>query len=235
MNYCLEGDFIQYSNNFGYIDNDSNLFDDSQDLGGTEELLLQYLIKKIKIYTDKKYKKEFIYGIQITYQNIKTKEIKELPIRINNREKYFNKDFQIIELLSGEYLTNFNIRFGKEAEYIYQISFETNKKRKILIGSECEETKNIKDNDEENIILGTYGYYNRKIDSFGVLYVNLKDYLKKFYTGYFELKIRLKKDKKFLKENQEKFETFSKSNKFLLKTCLLPDASFNEIIKFCIF
>jgi len=118
MNYCLEGDFIQYSESYGRLDDNSKLFDDSKELGGTEDSFLNYLIKNIKIYTEKKSKKEIITGIQMTYQNIKTKEIKELPLRINNKKHLINEDFKIIEILRGEYLTNFYIRYMNEAEYI---------------------------------------------------------------------------------------------------------------------
>ena len=235
MNYCLEGDLVQYSESYGRIDDNSKLFDDSNDLGGTEDSFLNYLIKNIKIYTGKKSGKEIIIGIQMTYQNIKTREIKELPLRINNKKHLINEDLKIIQFLPGEYLTNFYIRYMNEAEYIYQLGFETNKKRKIMVGTEYGEDKKVRTNNKGNIILGTYGYFNQKLDSFGILYMNLKDYLTKFYIGFFELKLKLKKDKLFRNENEKKFESFSESDKFILKTCTLPDGAFFEIIKFCIF
>jgi hypothetical protein len=235
MNYCLEGDFVQYSESYGRIDGNSKLFDDSKELGGTEDSFLNYLIKNIKIYTGKKSKKEIIIGIQMTYQNIKTKEIKELPLTINNKKHLINEDFKIVEVLPGEYLTNFYIRYTNEAEYIYQLGFETNKKRKIMIGTENGEDKKIRTNNKGNIILGTFGYFSQRLDSFGILYVNLKDYLTKFYIGYFELKLKLKKDEIFRKENEKKFQSFSESDQFILKACTLPDGAFFEIIKFCIF
>ena len=46
MNYCLEGDFVQYSESYGRIDDNSKLFDDSKDLGGMEDSFLNYLSKK---------------------------------------------------------------------------------------------------------------------------------------------------------------------------------------------
>ena len=146
-----------------------------------------------------------------------------------------NEDFENIEFLPGEYLTNFYIRYTNEAEYIYQLGFETNKKRKIMIGTENGEDKRIRTNNKGNIILGTFGYFSQKLDSFGILYVNLIDYLTKFYIGFFELKFKLKKDEIFRKESEKKFESFSESDKFILKTCTLPDGAFFEIIKFCIF
>ena len=68
MSFCLEEDLVKYSNIYGRIDLDtSKLFDDSQDLGGTEDTFLNYIIKQIKIYTKKINNKKIIYAIQLTY------------------------------------------------------------------------------------------------------------------------------------------------------------------------
>ena len=234
MNYCLEGDFIQYGNIYGRIDVNSKPFDDSKELGGTEELFLQYLIKKIKIYTKLVKGKHIISGIQLTYQNIKTKQFKELPIR-NQNTKIEEEEIELFELKPGEYLTNFYIRFSFDSDYIYQLGFETNKKRKIIKGSEFGEKKNIRINCGNNLILGTFGFYSENIYSLGVLYVNLVEYLKKYYIGYFELKKKLKKDEKFKQNIEKNIIGYSNIDKCLYKVSLLPDAIFNEIIKFCIF
>ena len=229
MNYCLDTHFIQYSLIYGRIDIHSKLFDDSKDLGGTEENLLENLIKKVKIYTKNINNKQIISGIQLAYQNIRTREIKELPIRFKDTKNYKNdqsEETEIFELKSGEYLTKFYIRFALDAKYIYQLGFETNKKRKILKGCLDGEDKNIRINNQENIILGTFGYFKDKLDSLGVLYVNIKEYLKKYYVGYFELKSKLKKDENFKKKIEDNIENISEVEKYLVKTALLPDAVF---------
>ena len=235
MAYCLEGNFVQYSSNFGTISYNSKYFDDSKDLGGTEDSLLQNVIKSIKIYTGKEDNKEIIGGIQITYKNIKTKEIKELPIRKGDIN-YEDEEVTVFELKSSEYLTKFYIRFDSDpdGDYIYQLGFETNKKRKIIKGSEYGKYSNNSFILENKIIFGTFGHYKKKLDSFGILYVKLKDYFEKFNRGYFELKFKFKKDKNFKKKIEEKYKSLSASDKFLLKSCLLPDSPFNEIMKFCI-
>ena len=234
MSYCLEGDVVKYSYNYGGITTESKLFDDSKDLGGEEDSFIQYLIKKIKIYSGIKNNKEVIGGVQLTYINLKTKEIKELPLRKGDIE-YEDEDITTFELLPNEYLINLFIRFTDDADYIYQLGFETNKKRKILKGSENGSCKKVYSNGGENIIIGTFGNFNKKLDSFGILYANLKDYMKKFYLIYFQLKFKIKKDEKFRKENEEKYNSFSNSDKYLFKACLLPDSAFNEIMKFCMF
>ena len=233
MNYCLDGDFVQYSDIYGRIDINSKLYDDSQELGGKEDIFLQYLIKKIKIFSNIINKKEIISGIQLTYQKIRTKEMKDLSIRLKNNIK--SDQIDIFELKSGEYLTNFFVRFSINSKYIYQLGFETNKKRKILKGCEFGEDKKIITNGKENIILGTFGYFSEQMDSFGILYANIIDYIKKYYIGYFELKLILKKNQDFKNKIESNIKNLSEADKCLFKTSLLPDAVFNEIMKFCIF
>jgi hypothetical protein len=243
MNYYLETKLIKNSSLYGKIELESSkLFDDSKDLGGTEEALFQNIIKKIKIYKKSANNKKYIDAIQLTYRNIETNEIKELDIRTKN-SAYSVEDTEEFELKQGEFFTNFNISFPLGINHIYQIGFETNKKRKVLIGSELSKkiaaVNNIINNNGNekfyNIILGTFGYYNKQLDSLGLYYVGLKEYLKKFYYGYFEMKRILKKDEKFRKKLEKNYDNFNQEEKFLFKTCLLPDKAFNEIIKFCMF
>ena len=50
MDYCLDIKLANYSNIYGKIDViDSLPFDDSQELGGNEDILLQNLIRRKKI------------------------------------------------------------------------------------------------------------------------------------------------------------------------------------------
>ena len=232
--YCLEGDLIKYSGHYGCFGVDSKYFDDSFDLGGIEKELFYYIIKKIEIFTGKKDNNEIIKGIRLTYKNIKTKEIKELSKRKGDKD-YDDEDITRFELQPGEYLINFYIRFQNNDDSISQLGFETNKKRKIFKGSEIGEEKIISSNGGENMIFGTFGHYKEKLESFGVLYYSLKDYAKKFSFHYFQLKFKIKNDKKFREEIESKFKTLSESDKYLFKTCLLPDAAFNCIMKYCLF
>lgn len=235
MDYCLETTIVQYSNIYGCIDTSSKPFDDSQEIGGNEDILFEYLIRKIKIFTKKVKEKEIISGIQLSYKNKKTNKIKELPLRQLNMKNNKDEEVEIFELKPGEYLINFFIRFEFISAYIYQLGFETNKKRKVLKGCEVGENKYIETNGGDNIILGTFGYYTQKLDSLGVFYINKNEYLKKFYIGYFELKYKIKKDEKYKKSIEDNFKKVSKEDQYLIKVCLLPDNSFFEIMKFCMF
>ena len=233
MSYCLESDVVKYSRHYGYIDLNSKYFDDSKDLGGTDKTLLDHIIKSIKIYSGKKDDIIIIGGIQITYWNLKTKEILELNARKGDIQ-YEDEDMETFDIKTGEYLTNFYIRFNNDNNYITQLGFETNKKRKILKGSETGELKYIDINGGENYILGTFGNFNQKLDSFGVLYINFKDYIQNKYRAYFELEYKIRKDKTFKDKIEQNFETLSESDKYLFRSCILPNSLFLEIMKFCI-
>ena len=174
MSYCLESDIVKYSRHYGYIDLNSQYFDDSKDLGGTEESLLQYVIKKIKIFSGKKNEKEIIGGVQIIYQNLKSKEIKELDAKKGNVD-YEDENIDIFELKSGEYLINFFVRVSETRDYICQLGFETNKCRKILKGTDVGENKIITTNGGKNLILAIFGHYNIYLESIRVLYIKIED------------------------------------------------------------
>lgn len=234
MAYCLESDLVKYGVNYGSFDLNSIYFDDSQDLGGTDPTFLQNKIKRIKIYTGNMNNEEVIIGIQLTYLNMTTKEIKELPIRKGNVE-YNNEDIKTLEINPGEYLINYYIRLSFDLDLIYQIGFETNKNRKLFVGSEKGEEKVTNLNEEKYLIVGTFGHYNKKLESLGVHYVKLKDYIKKFYKAYFELKFKIKKDENYKEKLKAKYLSFKESDKYLFKTCLLPDGAFSIIMKYCIF
>ena len=233
MSYYLESDIVKYSRQYGYIDLNSKYFDDSKDLGGTDKALLDHIIKNIKIYSGKKDDIIIIGGIQITYWNLKTKEKLELNARKGDIQ-YEEEDIENIDIKPGEYLTNFYIRFNNDNNYITQLGFETNKKRKILKGCENGELKFININGGENYILGTFGNFNQKLDSFGVLYINFKDYIQNKYRAYFELEYKIRKDKTFKDKIEQNFENLSESNKYLFRSCILPNSLFLEIMKFCI-
>ena len=59
--------------------------------------------------------------------------------------------------------------------------------------------------------------------------------MKVLFTGYFELKAKLRIEKykeEIMKNLKNKKYTFQEET--IIKTCLLPSAPFNEIMKFCV-
>ena len=86
---------------------------------------------------------------------------------------------------------------------------------------------------ENNIIITIYGCYNKYLDAIGVGYVERNCYLKKMCFGYFELRFKFKKDENFKNEWLKKYDSLTLFEKALLKTCILSDAAFTQIIRFC--
>ncbi len=221
-------EIIKCIGNYGGITQDSKFWDDSEELG--EDTLLKLKIIKIKIYTGTYQDKKAIFGLGITFKNLFTGET--LPCREHNGSQQFD-DVKEFEIKGDEYLTDFHIRFTTEAEYISQIGFDTSKGNKILIGTEEGEDKAIKSNGGENIILGTVGNVDKKLDSLGILYINKKEFLKKRCLALFMLNYLTKTDEQFKKEAEKNYDKLSDDNKYVWKTVNLPDAAFSQVIKFC--
>ena len=223
-----EKELIQYSGNFGGIDQESQCWDDYEEMG--EEELLKHKIVKIKIFTGELSGKKAIFGIDVTYKNITNGEIKKTKEHRGSEQFLDSKEF---EIGPDEYLINFHIRFTNEANYISQLGFETNKEHSILEGSEEGEDKTITSNGGDNIIIGTFGCLNKKLDAMGILFISKKEYFKKKLFRFFMLRNLVKKDPKFKKTWDEKYNELSNDFKCLWRTVNLPDTAFAPIIKYC--
>ena len=221
-------EIVHYTGNYGGITQESKFWDDYEDMG--EEELLKHKIIKLKIYTGKFQEKQVIFGISCTFQNLFTGEIKE-PIEHRGSEEFV--DVKEIEIKGEEYLTDFHIRFPNEAEYISQLGFETNKKNKILIGTEDGEDKTITSNGGDNIIIGTFGCVDKKLDAMGCLYITKKEFLKRTLLPFFALRHIVKKDNKFKENWEAKYKELPSEYQYLWKTVNLSDALFAQIAKFC--
>ncbi len=219
------GDIFQYGGKFGWIYQNSKHFNDKDFLGDN---YLYYKIQKLKIWSGKKDSKDIINGIQVWYKNILDGKVIS-PGEFKGDEG--NDNVQEFEIKPNEYLTDFHIRIDTE---VTQVGFETNKKNKILVGGTQGEDKIINSNGGENIIVFLYGAYENVLHSLGVGFVNKKDYMKTLFIGFFQLRHKLKKDETFKKTWIEKEKDLKEDDQVLLRTCLLPDTAFNEIIKFCL-
>ena len=221
----MEDEIFHYGGKFGWIYQNSKHFNDKDFLGDN---YLYYKIQKIKIWSGKKDSKDIINGIQVWYKNILDGKL-VTPGEFKGDEG--NDNVVEFEVKPNEYLTDFHIRIDTE---VTQVGFETNKHNNILVGGTQGEDKIINSNGGDNIIVFLYGAYDNLLHALGVGYVNKKDYVKTLFIGFFQLRHKLKKDEAFKKKCLENENTLSESDKVLLKTCLLPDTAFNEIIKFCL-
>jgi len=221
-------ELIQYSGNFGGIDQESKFWDDYEEMG--EEELLKHKIVKIKIFTGEFSGKKAIFGIDVTYKNLSTGEIKKTQEHRGSEQFLDSKE---LEIGPNDYLINFHIRFTNDADYISQLGFETNLKKSILEGSEEGEDKTITSNGGDNIIVGTFGCLNKKLDAMGFLFISKKEYFKKKLFRFFMLRNLVKKDAKFKKTWDEKYKELPNDFKYLWRAVKLPDAAFTPIIKYC--
>ena len=205
-------------------------FDDSKDILGEEEnnisKLLNYRISYISILYNEN--EQQIVGFQLIYKNLKTNDIIPLKKRLYDY-KYAYKDGISFKLKKNEYLTDFYFR--KKDTKITQLGFETNTKRKFIVGNDDGEKKELLPTGNKlDIILGTFES-GKKI---GIFYFQITDYIKSFYGGHSELKIKLKKDEEFQKKIEEKYESLSEIDKYIYKMALLPKGAFLTILKYII-
>ena len=221
-------EIIKHTGNFGGITPESKFWDDSEDIG--EEELLKNKIVKVKIYTGKYQGKNAIMGVAFTFKNYFSGEIK--PCNEHKGSEQF-EDVKEMDIKGDEYLVDFNIRFTNEAEYISQVGFTTSKGNKLLVGTEEGEDKTIESNGGDNIIIGTFGCTEKKLDAMGVLYINKKGFLKKRCFALFMLNHLAKTDEDFKKESEKNYDKLGEEFKYIWKTVNLPDAAFSQVIKYC--
>ena len=203
-------------------------FDDSQDLLNEGENLINlfdYRIAYITICYDKE--KELIVGIQLTFRNLKQNEIIPLPRRLGKNWVDFGKG-EMIKIQKKEFICYFSYNYTKNG--ITRIHFETNKKLVYQKGKEIgDKVELIPDNKKRfNIILGTFG----TIENLGIIHLDIAYYIKINFVGYYELKLKLERDKEFKKKVEAKYEELSEVNKYLYRAALLPETPFNYILKF---
>ena len=223
-----DNSIVQYSNIYGGITQESKYWDDFEEIGEAE--LLKLKLVNIKIYTGNFNNKISIAGISTTFKNIFTGKTLKQNDHKGSEEFVDVKEFII---KGDEFLTDFHIRFTNEAEYISQLGYTTNKGTPILIGSEEGEDKTITSNGGENIIVGSFGCTNKKLDATGVLFMNKKEYFKRLLNGIFILRHLVKNKPKFKEEWDKKQKDLPMDFQFIWRAVNLPEGPLFQIIKYC--
>ena len=225
-----EDTLIKYSCIFGQITQESKYWDDFEEIGEAE--LLKLKLTNIKIYTGVYNNKVAIIGISITFKNIFTgKTLK--PVEHRGSDDFV--DVKELVIKGGEFLSDFHIRFPEEDEYISQIGYSTNKGNKILVPEQSEdgEDKTIEENGGNNVIIGTFGHCNKRLDSLGFLYIPKKEYIKRLFNGFFILRHMVKKVNIFKEKWEKEYKNLPIEFQYLWRVVNLPDNPYSVIIKYC--
>ena len=222
---------IKIGNPYGKIDFSDNFWNDFDSLNNEIE---KYKITNIKILFNSEYEnkkcieEKNIIGLIITYKNIFTGDIEILKHQSSNKISGMKE----LVIKSDDYLNNFKISLNKDNNEISQISFITKMKKEISVGIKQENEIIDNLNEENNILVGFFGYFNKKINSIGGIYISKLTFIKKILFGYFMLRNFLK-NKKF-KENWDlKYNELSVEFQYLWKSVNLHDAVFALVMKYC--
>lgn len=210
---------------YGWLYSDAKQFDDIELLG---ENYLNYLITKIKVWTGKKKEKTVIIGIQMYFKSIIDGKVLTTGIYKGEREEDKCDEFILDR---NEYISDFSCKVDKE---ITNIGFTTNKGRNFTVGGDQgEDMITLVTNYGPAIVISIFGSYRSELETIGVVYMTRRDYSSALFVGFFELKYLLKKSEEFKKKTIENINSFQFSDQVLIKVCQLPDASFNQILRFC--
>lgn len=213
-----------YTAKYGNVLINSTHFDDHSLLGAN---YYQYKIEKILFWTNSEKK---LAGIQTWFKNAVDNN------SINSGENKGSNSLDLHEFAIGanEYLVDCEIwdGFGN----INGISLKTNKGSSFFVGEKKGSKMDIPGlKDGKMIIISFFGSYDKLLESFGLHLMEKKEYMKVLFTGYFELKAKLKIDKyreEIMKKKEDKKFTFQEET--IIRTCQLPSVPFSVIMKFCV-
>ena len=199
-------------------------FDDHCLLGA---YYFQYKPERILFWTNQDKK---ITGIQTWFKNA----VDNNSINSGENKSSLSEDLHEFEIKASEYLVYCEIWKGEgNINWIY---LRTNKGTDFFVGDKKGHKVDIeKIKDGKKIIISFFGSYDKYLESFGLHLMEKKEYMKVLFTGYFELKAKLRIEKykeEIMKNLKNKKYTFQEET--IIKTCLLPSAPFNEIMKFCV-
>ena len=234
MTQGKEEEKVAYVGPFGHS-SESYTFWDEYDLKFKDDIL-KYKIIKVKIYYQSEEKEnveeKYIIGLAFTYENFYTGE-KQV---IEHKGSDLISGFKELIIEPGDYLKQFHINFKDNFEYISQIGFTTYKNKVISIGVKDGLDKRIKENNEERVIVGTYGYLDKTINCIGCLFVKKKDYLRSYLFWVFMMRhmVKNEKYKQFKTDWDSKYKELDITYQFVWRAINLPDAVFSKIIKYCI-
>ena len=213
-----------YTAKYGKVQINSTHFDDHSLLGAN---YYQYKIEKIFFWTNSEKK---LAGIQTWFKNA----VDNNSINSGENKGSNSLDFQEFEIGANEYLVDCQIWDG--SGNINGIYLKTNRGNDFFVGEKIGNKMDIPElKDGKKIIISFFGSYDKLLESFGLHLMEKKEYMKVLFTGYFELKAKLKINKyreEIMKKKEEK--KFTPQEETIIRTCLLPSVPFSIIMKFCV-
>ena len=189
--------------------------------------IYQYRMSKIKVFLNENGN---ILGLQAFYKNLNGEEEAGAEGRDNTIKEY---DIKILEIPANDFLCNIHIFVG--TDYITKLKFVTKKGKELEVGTDDGEDRTCSqlNGDKDKIVLCLSGGYRDKLELISCKYIPFNKYLGPT-RGFFELRIKLKKDE-FKKSIESKLSELDNPSQVLFRACCLPDNVFNEIIKFCLY
>ena len=206
-------------------------FDDSQLF--SEKLHFGTLLKSLKIY----YKKnQRLFGLKCFFINFISGERKKGEYHGGDEN---SKDIETKELTvnNNEYIQNFEISMDEKFESINYIKITTNQDNTIEFGEKKGKNITILGFEGDNMIQSFFGNYdNNGINSIGFQYFDKTQF--SFYNIFPIIKLRyiFQHDENFKSKYESNYKELLKDNIsdiYLYRTCILPEALFAKIVKYC--
>ena len=217
---------VKYSQMPGVTQNGDKSWDDYEDYLNKE--IFKNKIINIKIYFNQGTNID-ITGISFTFKNLISRKIKT----IEHKGSIISSEVKELNLEEDEYLSKFYADYDDKIEKFLCIGFNTNKNKILLVGKNNNADIYFNSDDRKNIIVGSFGYYDKRINSLGCLYYNKNILLKYDLFKFIMLRYINKKNDEFKKKIKNIYESLDITYKYIWRTINLPDIDFINIAKFC--
>ena len=218
----------------GYIKPDSDKkhrFDDSM----LFQKVMHYaiLLKKIKVYFGKNKKaNKTLLGIEASYVNYLNGQ--KIEGKYIGAEK-IGDDIEVKELImkENEYINNCELDFD---DYITYFKIMTSKGNNLEFGERPDKVKIFLNYEGDNMIQFFWGDYDDEgINAIGFKYIPRRIFIYGTIMPILWLRYKIKNENDFKSKFEKNYKDLIKDSSmiYLFRTCLLPEAIFARIIKYC--
>ena len=223
---------------YGFIPREKTRFCDKEIFG--DDLWKYVILKKIKIWYgtpksgDENVKDKCVLGIQCEYRDTVTGNKTTTEEHCGER---IGDDIEVkeYELQENDFFTKFYIDFDYAVTHL---KFSTKMEKSIEVGKEKEDTKKtVEINDMKDAMIHSFvGYYNTYgLRALGCKYILKKDFILINLMGVLRLRHLFKVNEKERKkwEDPNEIKKLSFEMQAVAKLCLIPDAQFASVMRFC--